>query len=112
MNLILLKNRKFMVKVLIATSVLMFFSLFTCTSKVIGVFISLWVITVFWNLYLMMSGTNLTLKGFVNSIDKEIDKAKNERKTIKETFYYAIIPTMIMGLIVVIVDIMVFFVLL
>lgn len=111
MNLSLLYNRNFTIKLLAFISILMFCSLFT-TGKIIGLSMSLWIIIVFWNMKLMLDSGNVTLGDFVTHIESNIDQAREENKTIKKAFFYIIIPMMVIGIIMVLIILYAFFFLL
>ena len=111
MNLSLLYNRNFTIKLLAFVSVIMFCSLFTI-GKIIGVCMSLWIIVVFWNMKLMLDSNNVTLGDFVNSIESNIDQVREENKVVKKAFFYTVIPMIFVGLIMIIIILFNFFFLL
>jgi len=105
----MLKDSMFMIKVLIVTSILMFLSLFLAPPKVIGLFLLLWVVNVFWILKLLFSSYGLGLGDFEKDIYAKIDEASTNKKYFQKGLYYITIPMMAIGLIMVALIILAFF---
>ena len=98
-----------MINVLMVISILLFCILFTGIAKVIGVGFVLWVITVFWNMHLMLRSSNMNVGSIALEIDKKYDIAKSNKKRGEQLLYGITIPIMVIGLIMVIIIIIMFF---
>jgi len=105
----MLKDTTLMIKVLIVTSTLMFFSLFIAPPKIIGVFLLLWVINVFWIVKLLFTSSGLGIEDFGNDICTKIDEASANKKYFQKGLYYVTIPMMAIGMLMVALIILAFF---
>ncbi|MFC8685910.1 hypothetical protein [Brevibacillus porteri] len=96
-------DRQKMIKVLIATGILIFISMIataiTNNAKFMGIGLALFVIAVFWNLRLSMLESKITVYDFVNHIEKLEMKAKKEKQHFHRGIYFSIIPMLGVGII-------------
>ena len=105
----MLKDTMLMIKVLIITSILMYFSLFIAPPKIIGTFLLLWVVNVFWIVKLLFDSSGLGIEDFGNSVCAKIDEANVNKKYFQKGLYYITIPMMAIGMIMVALIILAFF---
>lgn len=105
----MLKDTTFMLKALIVTSTLMFFSIFIAPPKIIGVFLLLWVVNVFWIVKLLFDSSGLGIEDFGNSVCDKIDEVSVNKNYFMKSVYYATIPMMAIGMIMVLLIILAFF---
>jgi len=105
----MLKDTALMIKVLIITSTLMFFSLFIAPPKIIGAFLLLWVVNVFWIVKFLFDSSRLGIEDFGNSVCAKIDEARGNKKYFQKGLYYVTIPMMAIGIIMVALIILAFF---
>jgi len=105
----MLKDTTLMLKVLIVTSILMFFSLFIAPPKIIGTFLLLWVVNVFWIVKLLFNSSGLGIEDFGDSICAKIDEASANKNYFMKGVYYITIPMVVIGMIMVGLIILAFF---
>lgn len=105
----ILFNKKKMLDALILASILIFFSLFTGSAKIMGTGFTLYAAILFWNLYLMWNSNKINFEDVIFKIDKEYKIAKNEKKYGKQFLYGITIPMMGIGCIMIIVIVISFF---
>lgn len=105
----LFRDQKKMLNVLIATSVIMFISLFIGISKLIGITMSLWVINVFWLMYLSFFYSGVGLSDIVRTNERLIEEAKEKKNYTKVGVHSITLPMCAIGLLVVIGNIVLFF---
>lgn len=98
-----------MVNVLIGASVLMFCSLFIGNGKIAGTGLTLWVITVFWNVHLILNSNNMNFGTIISEIDKKYETSKNNKKRGEQLLYGVTIPMISIGLIMVMLILIIFF---
>lgn len=87
----------------------MFCSLFVGNGKIAGIGLTLWIITVFWNMHLILSSNNMNFGTIILEIDKKYETSKNNKKRGEQLLYGLTIPMMGIGLIMVILILIVFF---
>lgn len=105
----MLKDFQVMIKILIVTSILMFISIITCHPKIIGFFLLLWVINVFWCLKLTLNFSGYGFGIIESSINIKIDEARENNNHFLKGLYYITIPMMAIGMIMVALIIVTFF---
>ena len=91
-----INDPKMMIRCLFLTSILMFISIFTLNSKVMSIFMTIWIINVFHCLHLSITRTT-TVENILNSVSKQIDESRGGKKVL----YFITIPFMVVGMLVV-----------
>jgi len=105
----MLRDTTLMIKALIITSILMLFSLLIAPPKIIGTFLLIWVINVFWIVNLVFDSSGLGIEDIGNSVCAKIDEASANKKYFQKGLYYVTIPMMAIGMIMVALIILAFF---
>lgn len=106
----LFTDRKVMLNVLMASSVVLIFTLFSVSAKVTGAGITLWVLVVLWNMQLSLSASNLSFTLIAVEIDRKYVQAKSNKNIAQQVLYASIFPLVSLGLVTVLFMLMFLFV--
>lgn len=80
------------------TSMSMLLSIFSGNVKIIGIGLTLWTITVFWNLYLTLNSSNIKISDITSEINNKYLEAKCNKKYKEQLLYGATIPMIGVGI--------------
>lgn len=103
-----LKNDRFMIKVLCVTSVLMFISLFF-GNQLAATGLTVFFLNVIWIMYLQFSGTGFTLSKFAEAVNDRVEESHNNKEYGKAGVYAAVIPLMVLGVLVIVLNLIALF---
>lgn len=104
-----LKNESIMIKILCATSVLMFISLFF-GDRIAATGLTVFFLNVLWIMYLLLSGTGFTFSKFASVVNERVEESHNNREYGKACVYATAIPLMILGIVMIVLNLVVMFV--
>lgn len=94
-----LYDRSFMLKMQIAGSVLLFASILSGSFKIMGMGFVQFLFFTFWNMYLMIKGSHVTIKDMVESVEERQNEAFKEKKYFESGIYFLVIPLVGLGLV-------------
>lgn len=103
-----LKNDRFMIKALCVTSVLTFISLFF-GHRLAAVGLTIYFLNVVWIMYLQISGTSFTLSKFAKTVNDRVEESHNNKEYVKAGIYASVIPLMVLGVVVVVLNLIILF---
>ena len=94
----ILRNPQSMIKLLIATSLIMFVSLFTGIPKVAGVTLTIWVLNIGWIMHLLIG--NVTLSDLVEGNENKLNQAKADKNYVEVSVRLLLVSLVVIGLII------------